>query len=496
MPPPTNTTPATATEILVSALPYITSQEVSNGIDAQTVYFKLTNDLDHDIVIMYWFHGEIPPGGFSYAADYDVWAEVGLVNRIIGGVTNCELQLPIQTGASYWIKVFSAGASPLTTATLQINISAKPYSTSYPAGQILIFAASTIDYHVDYGGAFAGFIEPSTGTIVNFIPLFPVCEYGDQLRSNGIFLISDNHSVTGTPPGTPPSFGAWYVLRYDKNFTLLNQLVMTGGNGFEPIIRANQTTNKFWVVAPGYGDPNSYANVNSSGVISSVTNMTALPDGVGLISVTAISATNNESHLLVAPDSSSGNNYIYKWNLSTLAWDGSIGSPVSSYRPVDMLITGDDTVLILYQHSNDRDVKLLHYNFSGTLLLDYGIVETKTSSFFPRLGHAIDPLYFWMWSPYNDGSTSIRKIKISDGTFAINSETRNVYDTTIEQANPALICVSDSCPIIEMMVSGGSEEPEPEPGLHTVVTNKRFDGISSTVSEAIPNPTWKTALIP
>src|SRR5215203_75931 len=148
MPVPNNT-PATATEILLSALPLITTQNVLDGT-VQTVYFKVTNDLTHDAVVTFWFFGVIGANpAISYVADYEGFTDLAISDQIFDSFPNCAEELPIPTGDSWWIRVSPEGVGA-ATPTLNINVSLKPYSESFPAGQIVIFAASVPNqYFID-----------------------------------------------------------------------------------------------------------------------------------------------------------------------------------------------------------------------------------------------------------------------------------------------------------------------------------------------------------
>lgn len=491
MPPPTNTTPATATEYLLSELPVVTTQEVSDGATVQTVYYKLTNDLGRDAVIMLWLYGAIPGNVGIYYPEFNVFADLALTDGVLTSqVENCECQLSIEDGVEFWIRVENNGNDALASATLNINMSVKPFSETYSPGQLIIFGASVSGYYATKG-IFTSVIDPDAGEIVNFIPFFPVTEYGDQLRTSGIFLINDRFGVTGTPPAQ-----SWFQLLYDKDFNLITTLTLGGGNTNEPLIRTCNGTGKFWVINPNFGGTgNKYMSVTAAGVQGTLTALTDFPV-IGTNLVSAHAASNDEAYLYLAPDARFSDNKIYKWNLATEDWDGSIGTHQDEYRPNDILVMDDDSIVIIYCHSDDTQVRILRYSSAGTLLNNYTIANPSPVTFQPRIGYSLDPLYFWLWMPHLDGSTILRKVKLSDGSYLIDTEVRNIFDSQIEQATPALIYASDTCPIIEMLAGAG-----PIPGLFKVVANKRNDTINNTGdpntdSVKIPDPTFRTGLLP
>ena len=159
------------------------------------------------------------------------------------------------------------------------------------------------------------------------------------------------------------------------------------------------------------------------------------------------------SFLLVTPNSLI-NNYAHKWNLNTLAWDGNIGTEVTNYRPSDMLVLADDTIIICYYRDADRrDTIIRRYNLAGAQLNTISIPTAEQISATPRLGYARNRGYFWVWIPKVNGVSLLKKFLASDFSLSVDTAVPNVYQSSIEQANPSLIYVSDSCPIIELRTS-------------------------------------------
>lgn len=506
--PLSNLTPETAIEVLVSTLPYNNTQVVLEGGVIKEVYYKLRNDLTRDAVVTFWFHGDVIPheGDVYYVPDYEGYNTVDFEKNVFDAYPNSPCEVPIKAGESYWIEVSNYWSIGVSSPNLHVSITLKPHSVVYPAGQIVIFSASTDSFFAGKGGLHTGLIDPVLGEIVNYLPFFPSTEHGDILN-NGTYLINDNSYVTTEEEAflmLDPSFKIIKTIPYED-------LVYT----FEPLIRTNNATNKFWIAQTGYsGTSNRYANVTSAGILSPFTDLLDFP---GIAStVAAHAALNNESHLLLAPNRVS-QNYIYKWNLSTLAWDGTIGTEIPSYRPTDILVMNDDTIIISYIHSSfgppeyKKSNIIRRYNLAGTQLNTITITTTAGSTVVPRLGYAADPLYFWVWMPLTDGRSLIKKIKVSDFSVTIDTEVKNVYETSIQTVAPELIYVSDSCPIIETRVlgMGESEEGGPIPtdvsGIYFISPNKSkadwhdsyYDSANPTgeIERKIPNPIIRTAYI-
>lgn len=487
--PPSNTTPATATPILLSQLPYVTTEDVLDGTP-QTVYFKITNDLGHDAVVTFWFHGVNVPGnpGVDYISDYDGWEDEAITAQIFNAYPNCATELPILAGDVWWIKVFPFNVGA-TNPTLNINITLKPYSPTFGDGQVVIFAASADAPFIGWGGLHAGFINPATG-IVNFIPFFPAAEQGDVLES-GRYLLQDTSGVT-QPPATGQDN---YVLLYSPNFSLITRVLVPGpaaGFNFQPHIRTNNATDKFWIASSGFGGAkNRYGTVSSAGVISAMTELADFPSGVA--TVAAHAALNDESYLLVARNSGTSN-FAYKWNLNTLAWDGSIGTEVTNYTPSDILVLADNTIIISYYRTADRkDTIIRRYALDGTQLNTMSIATVEAITASPRLGYAKDPLYFWLWMPKVNGVSLLKKVRASDFTLLVDTSVGNVFETAIETPTPQLIYVSDSCPVVETRIT-------PLSGIVVVTTTPYVPGSPRRdtypdQAKKIPNPTVRTALL-
>lgn len=504
--PLTNLTPATATEILLSGLPYITTLNVLEGGVIKRVYYKITNDLSHDAVITTWFYGIVPSysnGNYNinYVPDYEGYADVALSITVFDSYPNSACSVPIKMGESYWIEVHQYGTG-LTSPILNINISLKPYSNTHSPGEIIIFSASSDSFFDSKGGLHTGIIDATSGQITNFIPFFPSTEGGDILN-DGTVLITDNSWITKPDPPGPQD---WYLLLYNSSFGLITRILFAGpvtGYTFEPLIKTNNATNKFWVGQTGYsGAPNRYASVSSTGVISAITNFANFTYSS---TIRAVAATNNESHLLVIPNHALINN-IWKWNLTTLAWDGTIGPVVASAYGQDLLVMQDGTIIIVYTTTDNKNNTIKRYNLAGTELNTVTVTTTVSTTAGPRLGYAADPLYFWFWLPLSDGNSLIKKYKYSDFSVAVNSSIKNVYETSIEVSNPELIYVSDSCPIIELRTSGsndGSVIPPPVnySGIYQVKRGKTDDTVYTAVSPQttedvkIPDPFVKTGLV-
>lgn len=500
--PSTNLTPATAIEVLVSALPYITTQNVSDVSNTQKVFYKLTNDLTHDVVITFWFYGTIPGNqAVYYSPDYNAYPNVGLTTNIFNAYPNCATEAPIKAGESYWIEIFDRGPVAGTNRILNINISLKPYSAFYPAGQIIIFSASSDTFFNNKGGLHAGFIDPLLGQIVNFLPFFPASEGGDILN-NGTYLITDNSWITKPDPPSQ----AWYFLLLDSSFNITTRILFpapTSGFTFEPLIRTNNATNKFWIAQTGYsGAPNRYASISSTGVISPIINLPQFTTPSGA-TIAAHATTNNESHLLLVPNFIGYQN-LHKWNLSTLAWDGTIASDIPNYSPTDILVMTDDTIVVCYvKGSVPRETMIKRYSPTGTELNSIIISVTSFASN-PRIGYAADSLYFWVWIPLSTGRSLVKKIKRTDFSVSVNFQVGNVYETSLETATPVLIYTSDSCPIIETRVAGGIPPFEGVigAGLYELVPKKLEDTVYTDPTTGdgeedakIPNPFVKTAYI-
>jgi len=465
MPPPANTTSGTATEVLLSAFPYVTTQAVSDAGTVYTVWYKLVNNLGRDAVITVWFYGVIPGSTGVYYPDYQVLVDPGLVTEVVmlDAFQNCPAQLPIADGATYYVRVQNTGST--TSATLNINLTVKPSGLAIPAGQVLIVPASANQAFVDAGGMYASVINPTTDAIVNFLPFFVAAEWGDVLDT-GIYCFPDAYRV-GTPPAT--SFQAWDLVLYDQDLqplTRTNFPAPASGTTFQPLVRANQFQEHFWIVVPkGSAASTRYASLTTSGTLSTVQNLDAHPLS-SFSRVSAHATTNTESHLLVMYDS-----YTYsevkQWNLSTLTWDSDLVAAYAGHYGTDIVVLPDQSLIVSYRQQTNPagSTKVRHYSAAGALVTAYSITHPDVTSTPPRLGSSADSAYFWLWISQNNGESLLRKMAVSDGTIASESLIYNVLQSQQETASPALIYTSDSCPAIETRRSdgGGGYDPLEHP---------------------------------
>jgi hypothetical protein len=511
---PINLTWETAIEIKLSNCPFITTQNVHDAGTTYVVWYKIVNDLGRDAAIVTWFYGIIPGNSSVYSPDYNVIVDPDGLNEeyIIDAYPNCATEFPIKAGVTYYVDVrnYYTANPNVTPAILNINVSVVPSSNIFPAGLVFIPAASNdYGYFSSQGGIHAGLIDPTTGIIVNTIPFFITSEGGDILKTNGRFLFTDN--ADNLHPSAPPD--TWSLGLYSPAFELVTRIdVLAGATTFEPLVRANNGTNKFWIAISGYsGEPNRYASIDSDGILSTTKILTAISP---VATLSAIAATNNESHLLVIFNHSI-NNQIKRWNLNTLVWDTDLTtSPGTVYRAGDLLVMFDDSIIVTYLNTtNDLTILLKRYNSIGTELNSYTITNTIRLTSNPRLGYALDENYFWFWAPREDGTSLLKKIKWSDGSVIIDQITYNVYQTAIETMTPALRYTSDSCPVIETYVdgsgsngggNGGNGNGGTEPPISTDVSGIYFinpakttkhDSYYGDIERKIPNPTIKTALV-
>ena len=90
---------------------------------------------------------------------------------------------------------------------------------------------------------------------------------------------------------------------------------------------------------------------------------------------------------------------IHKWNLTTLAWDGTIGPVIPNFRGNDLLVMSDDTIIAMCGKSaspfNSNIIR--RYDLVGTSAKYFTINTTVNGTAGPRLGYAADPEYFWVW---------------------------------------------------------------------------------------------------
>ena len=177
-------------------------------------------------------------------------------------------------------------------------------------------------------------------------------------------------------------------------------------------------------------------------------------------------------------------------------WDGFYGN--------EFLVLPDDNFLLMFSSYDDIGSQVRMYNASGTLVRTFTIDNGDINHIaYAGAGYTS----FWAWTfTYTDFDSRFTEFRIGDGVILNDFTVKTTSGGASFSSDPTgpanLYGVPECCPFITIPVplppygtpSGGGT-PTASPGLFKIVTNKRTDH-DGTSNVKIPNPTFKTGLMP
>jgi len=457
MPPP-NTDSITAT--IIPSLPYITTQ---SGIhDAGTTYkvwYKYTPTVE-TILLGVYFRGD----GVIYKPDTRIHINDGL--NFIGYINaNLISQVPLLVGKTYYFEIIPNSGNP-NPATLNINLLAAPQHVSVPGGSIFIRGASITSSWIPLGykGLGAGYINPNTGVIFNFEPMFVVGESGDFLPS-GTILFADDINVLSAVNDK------WIL--YNPDLSIKAQFTwdwaqQTG----HPVSRASREYGRFYLGSKGYSGNTTYASwtsVDENGILAPTV---VLP---GMYGMDALANSADDQFVYIAGTGGGGapRTIIRRWNKALGAFGPDLvpANSVANSYVADMLVMPNGHVVVIWQEFTLRTCFVRIYDANGAILRNFTPIPNNTTGVPARLGYADDLTSFWLFiHVYNNaGQTSnsyFFNLLESDVSILKTINSPDGYWVEFDHGpNPQYRFVtSDSCPFI-LILPGG-----------TLIVNKVLNG--------------------
>ncbi len=447
MPPPTNIDGLTAIDL--GSLPASVTQDVRDSGTNYTVWYKYTTSATEVTIGVFGF-GALSPGYRPTIHVFDGPAAAPTVYPHDGSqivATNVPVQIPVTPLTTYFFEFVSSTGNTPTTAILTLTAYTAP-TTSFSLGDIFI--------NDDTRHLPAIILNGSTGAPKKFINPFPAGEGGDVLTS-GVILVDDNSAAN--------------LQLYNADLTLNTTITTFVWVGTDCRIRTCNGANKFYVGSEGAGATHALANtISSTGVLGSTIGPFA---AAGL---TAIAAKNDESILYYVQTVGGA---VKRWNIPGNIATTDLVAGIASYAVFDILYLDDDTIIVgYYKSSATRDLKVIQYDTSGSVLNTYNFGSTNDNG--PRLSYAIDnPNSFWIWTHVASVST-LTNIKCSDGstitTFSLTEYEGGAYQgaqtaTPLNNFGPSF-----SCPFFILRVS------EAVPGSITVIKATNPTGSSQDFS--------------
>src|SRR5436190_3843906 len=176
--------------------------------------------------------------------------------------------------------------------------------------------------------------------------------------------------------------------------------------------------------------------------------------------VASIAPSGSETILYGARNTFGTINTLAQWDLVNNVALPDLAPAVSSFRIQDLLVLGDDTILVAYVRNVANVTPFLRrYDPDGTILNTYTLTGSQSTEV--RLARALDdPASFWVWTRTNateslSGPTTLNKfsnLKVSDGTtlstFSVPQFTHGGYQGAKSATPLAFFGAAESCPFL------------------------------------------------
>lgn len=412
MPAPTNTSFLTATAI---TLPASVSQQMDDAGVNFTLYYSFVAPSTANVMIGAFGRVDLVTSVVTTPYIGPASAPTQLLS-ISGNLK--PIQFPVTAGETYFLEC-DPGLFVSSPTTLLLDVEIAPTS-AVPVGSFAVNDDTAPEFPLS-------FLSGTTDyEVLKFIHPFPFGEGGDSLV-DGTVLLEDfantslalYNSAMQEIVNTPLAGSAICAIR-----------TCLGGNKFYIGLNTN---------------PTKLYTMTGDGTLSGPEIL------AGMTSCTAVGASNDETILYHAFN---GNNVAVRtWNLVTHAAGANLVAAVPNYQVTDILVLGDDTIVVGYYKSTvTRDFYIKRFNAAGTTLNTYTFATPAVSAS-PRLTYAIDdPVSFWvMFQPESDhGIKQFFQIQVSDGTVLT---TRNhvlfqagVYQGSVTLTPPGEFGAAPSCP--------------------------------------------------
>ncbi len=399
MPPPVNTTAATATDI--TSLPATIAQNVNDAGTTYTVWYSVTATTDDVMVGLFGFGGSV---GSGYQPSTEVFTgPTGAPVSTGIFAQNKPVQFYVPAGQTRYIQFVSTTGN---VGTANLSIAAEAASLTGVVGLRPMLVIND-----DTNGLPAALVDLETGDAVGFISGFPAGEAGDRLPT-GETLVADAN--------------AGNLQLYDTN--LENPVTVAFNIGFSPAIRANRTLNVFY--AGTDGNPVVVKAISATGTITSTITLT------GRNGLTGLAASNDGTIIYNGDDTT--NQPIRRWVVGVGAGtDLAAAQGANIIGGQDIIVLNDDTILASIVNMLTGAFSVKRFTDGGTVLNTYSIATTSflPVSTPPRIALGEDDTSFWAWfhrDGADEGTSRFVEIEVSSGTILTTVDTVE-YETGVYQ---------------------------------------------------------------
>jgi len=458
MPAPTNISGATAVAL---SLDVPVTQNVHDAGTTYDVWYKYTAVAGDNVVGVFAF------GGLDAYQPILTVSASATGTPLLEGMSishNRPVTFPVTAGTTYYLKVVTNDTT-VTPASLTIDVKREPH-LAVPAGSIWV--------NDDAWPFPAAIFSHINGSQLTYKTNMIADEVGAVLPVSGRVLLN---GATDTVDG--------FVL-YDNQLDEILEISF-------PSNVYSMTTDGVDTFYVAYGSPVKIQRIDQNGTLfGTVHTVTGYVNNIAV----------NRAETILYYAQYGGDTTIKRFDLvGDVALTDFLPDETNLFLRLDMLNLDDDTIIIPYRNTVDSTEFIRRYNAAGTLLNTYNMPSTYGIN---HMAYAIDDpdsFWVWMWSEGAiDDETTNRfvNIKVSDGSYLHDVYNplywNGVYDHN-ETATPTRWGHSGSCFFLILRAALGGVTPSTSYGLFKIVPDKRTDH-DGNAEVKIPNPTFKTGLIP
>lgn len=376
---------------------------------------------------------------------------------------------------TYYIKVARSPAAPIA-ADFTYEADTRPLDA-------IGFVTESVLISDDSNAQIPAIILKPDGTIPTFVSAIPTGEIGDALP-NGYVLVHDRFGKYGT---------ANSLILFNPSLAMIANIIPS--TPFTQFPRITHSNTDFYVIDSVEGH---LYKVTTAGVITFIATIAEiLADGVNCAGIT----TDGTIIYFAIGTDATGQilKYVIATGVTTVHHTIAGFTPVTDKialtfdsNPGDLIVLPDGSYVTWWVDNPGDVTKIIHISSAGALLNTFTF--TPPADRVNHLSYASTTLSthikVWDFQGATIGASKIGNLNLSTGVF----DTSFTIDTFFTASNANTndndkFGPSSSCPMYTLFVASNL------PGLFKLPPGKRTDH-NGTIDVAIPNPTFRTALLP
>ncbi len=425
MPAPTNISAATAT--VIGALPYSTSQNVNDAGTTYTVWYVYIPTAD-GMVSVFGF-GDL----VTYKPRLQIFSPDGTTDHPTGTGINVPIQFYGQAGVPFYFK-FDSSTGNVGAAVLLLTASALATAATIPVGSFAV-----PDDHV--GLPLGVFSATASNTPLTYVLPF-TSGYNADVLANGLAAVENNVNEVAN--------GDIVLDLVDATFTTLNTLTWAmPSSGWQQTVIGGNRVDRFYVGWPF--DSDNFSGASSFRIVQENGTASAAVELTGMNTLTGLAPSNNDAILYASLRQGAGDYRIKRWDVVNGVFLTDLAANVADYRPHDLLVLSNDSVVVLYQQVSGSNRRIIVYSSAGAV-----ISTTNYGSYDSRLAYDADYSVFWALmlgtvASGNLGTATFRKVNPATGADLVTRTyygfDNGVYEGAATATPPASFGISaDSSP--------------------------------------------------